>query len=356
MIQLSSFYRAFGTSSLGIAVALTACNSASGVDEMGGNEENACQIPLLSGSLADLVDTLPLVPKDSGAYVPPSDQERAQFGSALNTLLLGIQNESQEQLSDSKCGFDALGLDLFYFTDTSNGSLFYLIQEPENASPLRGWGLYAVNPAPSHQTIFEAPHTRSDPRTEDLATHLFLHFDAAALLIAGAHRCANSVFSPCDGQTTVCSVSQQSESFRISDAAHSLGIYQTAHESLTTFYPEARVFAIHGFERTTEQNASAYISDGTLLIQPNTALPNQIVAALNMLFPTPAASCNDGSQMPPLCGTTDLAGRFLNGSPNVCQDAAPAASERFIHCELSGGLKNTPEGWAIFANAIDPFL
>ena len=62
--------------------------------------------------------------------------------------------------------------------------------------------------------IIEVPHPVADWFTDPQAVTIFRQSRARALLVAGTHRCANSDFSTCTGQTWACG---PLEAYRVSD-------------------------------------------------------------------------------------------------------------------------------------------
>ncbi len=288
-------------------------------------------IPTESGDLTAVVKTMVFPVLGILNYTPPTDDEKKAFRDALELLLEGKE-------SDALTAFKNLNLALTRFTDAS-GPTFLLIRE-KSATP-RGWGLYAINTKGSRKLLLEAPHPIADLATEGQATSYFLTLSARGLLIAGAHRCASTVFSPCSGTTALCNTSSIEESFRIADAAHSEEqVFQTAHEILMNFDPSLTAVALHGFNQLAG-DPHAFVSDGTETVTAANSLTNRFVAALKTETGVSNAgqSCNDGSSGIRLCGTDDLQGRVTNGSENICTTDAPSGSQRFLHVEQSMDLR-----------------
>ncbi len=281
----------------------------------------------VSGDLKALVDAMSITGQDSNAFAVPASVARDQFRYAFDSLLRG-------NIQAARNGFEAIKLEVVHFYD-AGGADFYLIREPEGSTP-RGWGLYAVNPAPLKNIALEVPHPVADQFTEGEATDFFLTMKAKALLIAGSHRCANVTSSGCSGTTDVCTGS--AAPYRISDASHSTQqLFEEAHEALIDFDASLVAVALHGFAETAG-DPQAFVSDGTDDPASATSLVNQLKGLL-----TSTTSCNDGSPGATLCGTEDVQGRYANASANMCTADATSASGRFLHIEQSLDLR-TPDG------------
>ncbi len=287
--------------------------------------------PAISGDLSAVVAGFSLSPEGSNAYVPPTDAERETYRSALSNLLDGDTESALE-------GLESLGMEIVDFTDVT-GPTFILIRE--NQSPLRGWGLYAINTSALRNLLLEAPHPGADLGTETQAAGLFLDVSARGLLIAGTHRCASPDASPCTGTTSVCSASSADEPFRVSDTAHDAGqIFQITHEVLLNSDFSLKAVALHGFERE-EGDPHAFVSNGTDKPFNAEALANRFAARLNEItsLTDAARSCNDAGSSARLCGTHDVQGRYANGSADACTGEAPGATGRFLHVEQSLDLR-----------------
>jgi len=276
------------------------------------------------------------IQKETAGFVVPSAAEQDQFRIAFDKLL-------QNDLSAAQEGFDGLHLDLIEFHDTG-GSTFYLVRE-NPGFPLRGWGLYVVNPSASRVVAIEAPHPLFDFSTEDEAAQVFLSLNARALLIAGTHRCANlTEASNCSGPVNQCGATTP----RISDAAHATEqVFQTAHAAVMDSDPLLAAISLHGFSQAAGE-PDAYVSDGTTDTGGSDALSNALTSQLQTLTgqADAALSCNDGSSgaSSHLCGTLNVQGRYANQSVDACTASATASSNRFLHIEQSMDLRDTATG------------
>lgn len=299
-------------------------------------------LPVETGSLASIVQDMIFVQKNTEAYAVPTETERSVFKEAFDHLL-------KKKLKEAKEDFDSLDLDLVDFHDVG-GDAFYLVRE--NASGiLRGWGLFAVDPNSSRSLTIEAPHPVFDTGTENEAAQVFLALDARALLIAGAHRCADALeASGCVGPVNQCGTTTP----RVSDAAHStVQVFQAAHEALIDSDPLLTAVALHGFSQGSGA-PHAYVSDGTKGLEGADSLSNDFTGRLKDLtgLSSAAQSCNDGGPgaASDLCGTLDVQGRYANGSADACTLAPSATADRFLHIEQSMDLRT--EGGALSPEAV----
>jgi hypothetical protein len=181
--------------------------------------------------------------------------------------------------------------------------------------------------------IFEAPHTFYDIGTHTQALDLFLSLNARAVIISGTHRCASHENSRCDGQAQVCSGDELP--FKASDMAHSVNsIFQIMHEYLAMRYDDAWIFSMHGMS-----DDGVSVSDGTVHPLHKSEAAVRVSQAIAEIFPDEhITSCNEweGAHVDRrLCGTSNVQGRFVNGSAHPCTEEAPDSSGRFIHLEQS---------------------
>jgi len=117
--------------------------------------------------------------------------------------------------------------------------------------------------------------------------------------------------------------------------AHSMhSFFQVVHEYLTLRYDLAWILSLHGMS-----DDGVSISDGTNHALGKESAAARVGLALMDDFPEEyVSSCNawEGARVEHrLCGTTNVQGRFVNGSKSPCTDEAPKSSGRFIHLEQS---------------------
>ncbi|MDF1563745.1 MAG: hypothetical protein P1V51_11925 [Deltaproteobacteria bacterium] len=169
----------------------------------------------------------------------------------------------------------------------------------------RRWGPRARRPTSSAYDLGTLDQAREGFETHDLR----------GVLVSGSHRCASDTPSACDGTTTVCGGGDQP--YPISDPAHEVASsFHALHRGLTEAEPDLRVASLHG---TSQDGAS--VSDGTDLAGRAGTFAARFTLALASAFPAePVTTCNafpGATHEVRLCGTTNVQGRHLNGSPEA---------------------------------------
>ena len=273
-----------------------------------------------------------------GYSTPPQTTLDAVRGS-LTAALAGDRAGAEEALAGT--GFEVCrgtggeaGLLLWRPTEAGTGQPRFVLRT-SNARPL----------------ILGAPHPVFELETLSESVLLFAQLQARALIVAGAHRCANAASSPCEGTTDVCSGDE--EAFRDSDMAHvSDSVFQVAHEVLADAFPTDWALGIHGMEAD-----GISVSDGTEEASSDDAAAAVIGSALMAQFPEEqVTSCNEWSGAvveDRYCGEFNVQGRYVNGSTFPCSIQAPGSSGRFVHIEQSQAVR---EQAASVAQAIETAL
>lgn len=279
-------------------------------------------------------------PQDSDAFASLGPAERADFGAAVQAFLA-------EDWTVADTLADSLGYEVVAFRDTGNsGETYYgLLPEPDNDDSR---GFYFVRPRANvvRRLVLEAPHAVEDKRTGVFATEIFRATGARAVLISGVDRCANDELSGCDGSSSEC------VGHRISDMAHATEtFFQVFHERASTEHADTHVLQLHGFLADVSTKPEFSVSDGSetdnsdLIYLPN-LLYREIqerMEAANPSLTRHGNSCNLAGHQDFKCGTQSVQGRFTNGSPDACEDAAPSANGRFIHLEMHTDLRDPKE-------------
>jgi hypothetical protein len=206
----------------------------------------------------------------------------------------------------------------------------------------RGVGpIVVLNREPLRDLVVEAPHPRADRLTDMQAAAIFVATGARALLIAGAHRCADQNASTCSGKSAICG---NREAYRRSDVAHATPTaFHGAHVFLTDQWSQALVVQLHGFSNPGSP-AWFVLSDGTKRDAASDAPHHRIRASLRQSLGQRevAISCQDRNDRDVrtrwLCGRWNVQGRQLNGSPQPCVRGASTlaggeVSSRFVHIE-----------------------
>lgn len=277
----------------------------------------------------------------SNAYVQPSPADAEAFRTAITQVLGGKIKEGMTRLN-------ALNYDLSYLPDGTGQTYLVVV---EKSAGFRGLGTYIINPRYQRNVALEVPHPLFDTSTPEEGAQLFTGLGARILSIAGTHRCASAAASSCTGKTKACSPGE-SQAFRVSDMGHSLpSFFQGAHQASS----EAGMIAIslHG---NSSEAPDVEVSDGTNTPQ---AAGTLVIRFRNALAAkgVRVASCNwadDSPESLSLCGTTNVQGRFSNGSPDACAREATKGSGSFLHIEQHLSIRKEPAALIAAAASVLP--
>lgn len=275
----------------------------------------------------------------SEGFTKPSPAEQDEWRSVVTILASGDYDAAGARLAAS-----SLPYQLVRFTDTGfEGRMVWALEE--NVPIQKGWGDLYLNPAPRKDLGVEAPHPLFDTDTELEATNIFRGSAARFLLIAGTHRCANSELSSCSGSTTACGDGR----FHVSDAGHyAASMFQIAHEVFVGSFPAILVVNLHGNADSSCEDI--FLSSGVAAdAQPILGQLRDRVLAQGGLT---VGIAGDGASACPLPGTTNVQGRFSNGSPDACAAYATAAGGRFIHIEQKIAVRTNPALYSRITSAL----
>ena len=281
--------------------------------------------------LTDIVVRIHRAGSDSLGDMPQIADRWESFAAALRALDAG-----RIEAAVSEAGL--AGYELREFVQ--NEKTYYLLLE--RAQPIVG-PLVILARSAARNIIVSAPHPVVDRATDVQAVIALERLGARAAVIAGAHRCAAAASSPCSGKTSVCGASAP---YRTSDAAHNPAtLFHVAHVVMTGLWPESIVLQLHGFSRK-DTDAWAVISDTSSATRSGgTGLAERLRDGVRTRLARPerAVSCHDPLddkyRYRKLCARTNVQGRALNGSIDICRVNAAGSSERFLHVEQSWDIR-----------------
>jgi hypothetical protein len=305
----------------------------------------ACVKSLIGGlgsEIYAIVQAMP-GPNSEGMRIP-TEAQMAAWEELVHAVLLG-EIPAACQIIHSQ-GFP---YHLVYFTDVRNNrERYWMLREDTPVST--GWGIYVFRTAGDSQDsaeqfplIIEVPHPVADWFTDPQAVTIFRQSRARALLVAGTHRCANSDFSTCTGQTWACG---PLEAYRVSDAAHTArSMFQATHRALSTC--DGRTIALQLHANSLTSCPDLFISNGTLFPGARSQALYQAASSACEGFTVDIADGVGLNGMDECVFTVGASAQavYSNSCPadpavDACADPPPhpAGAEQFISLEQSGKL------------------
>jgi hypothetical protein len=252
----------------------------------------------------------------SEGYVIPSEEEQAGFGKLVSLI---YRKEFADAIQLANKHYYRLN---YYVDKGEDSAASYLLREQKPIQ--KGWGLYAFRVESTSKIIVEAPHPLYDRRTTTIAVDIYRALNAHALLIAGAHRNANS-----DGSADVAHVPES--------------IFHSVHGSLVQQIQAksdiAIVLQIHGFHTSKHEGyPQAVLGFGKNMQPAEITLAQALESALSAQG-IKVGLCVDETWWE-LCGRTNDQGAASNGAV-------------FIHMELDEKIRKNDE--ALIAALLEVF-
>jgi len=300
-------------------------------------------LTIVPGDLLHYIESHIINIPDAGDnnFIEPNTQESLAWKEIISSAL-------NENWTEARSIAFTLDYHIVSFIDTLL-SREYLILEKAPSGP--HWGTYVFNPnACRENLVLMGPHSRYDTNTGVEAAYCFLQTDSYALMLPGTHRCNSDTYSNCSGLTSVCG---SSESFRISDLAHTTtSVWQKTVEVLADSLPESYFIQLHGFAK---QSTDPYIimSNGTRDLPAFDPL-SEMARYLKILDPVLTFKIGHiDLSWSRLLGFTNTNGRYINQSSNPCNQSATVSEGRFLHIEQERTrLRQDVFGWDKIARAI----
>ncbi len=275
-----------------------------------------------------------LIPdEDSEGFVVPDTTQLKQWKRMMDLFVAESYSQAEDSLSANFSDYEMVLLTDTSFIDRQ----YYLIRE-KNPVTL-GWGLYASDPDYQRDVIIGVPHPVFDSFTPQQGVNMFQYLGGRMLAMAGTHRCSNDEASFSDGTTKVCSDTDTSEKFKVSDMAHyDSSAFQIAHESLKEL--SANVYAINLHGHASSSCEDVFLSNGREDDpQPGLQAVRDSLIADNI----DAAMTGDGSSCT-LIGSTNVQGRFINGSDTPATESPDNNTGFFFHVEQSKTIRQSLAG------------
>lgn len=244
---------------------------------------------------------------DSERYVIPTDQEQADFAELVSMINTDEMARAVQLATENS-------YTLNYYVDRGDDyAVSYLVREKRPIQ--KGWGLYAFRVDSASNIIVEAPHPLYDKRTLSVALDIYRALDARALLIAGAHRNANS-----DGSADMAHVTES--------------IFQSVHVALSQEMQAESgnviILQIHGFHTSKHDGYPDAVFGFGEKIQAREFV---VAQKLEDAFSEQGISVGlcTGNVWQDLCGTKNAQASHSNGAI-------------FIHIELDEDIRKNDEG------------
>ena len=257
----------------------------------------------------------------SNGYRAPDVEARAQFRDVYRRMLGG---ECAFALPPALDGV----MRLRRFTDTSNGRTYCVLMEirddDRDGHVDRGWGTFVTYDKATNETNHSAPHPIFDEGTERQAVAIFRDSDARSFMMCGAHRRAHGALGgACEPKYGVADCAHQDDTF-----------FQAAVVEMADYYGTKPWIHVQWHGNTTCAPVSVYGSQGFARPQPDDSPLRTLRSRTAAHAPQvkPFELTGEGST----CifnATENVAGRFLNGSSDVCNKPGVAPSGRFAHIE-----------------------
>jgi hypothetical protein len=274
----------------------------------------------------------------SEGYVIPSVASLDRFDDLVAALLARDLDAVQQAAGAS-------GFRVVRFVDTGAAdNELYCLEELD----LEGRGFYCIDFQASNTHHISAPHPLYDMNTNIEAVTVMRGTGARFLSISSTHRCSNAATSSCSGTTSACGAAG---AYKVSDLAHTVDSFfyrfgKAVHDRSAT----TTTIQLHGCgssacpSNNDNMDIVARLSAGTTNDLPGTALVNVLNAELNAALLAlelgASLSCSEPSADKQLCGTTNTLGRYINGQPDPCQNAASDFTRsRWLHVEQNRNLR-----------------
>ncbi len=295
---------------------------------------NSAVIVEASGDLRAYLAAVYYGSADDERWWLPTAAEMFAFEAALSRLIAGDVEASARMAWE-------INFQLVRFSDSARGEFYVLREEPaaDGSSP---GGVYVWRPRARYNAVIEVPHPVSDIGTDTQGIELFLHTEAAALLISGTHRRSDPERSTCDGAS--------GNDYRRSDPAHSaLHLFQVAHEQLEDELDEPLFIQLHGLgddalQELCGQCAPARMSNPGPMVNISEAVsaageprPESFAHLLAETVDDDGTvdACLYNRDTSIYGGTLNVQGRYTNGASAPCGSEPKRSSGRFIHLEQS---------------------
>ncbi|MBK19733.1 MAG: hypothetical protein CMM52_12945 [Rhodospirillaceae bacterium] len=276
-------------------------------------------------TLLDRIRTANYLPANSIQDIQLTKQRRSE----IETIIRALIDKSYVQ-TDSKSLVNGFIVERYI----EDGQKFWLVGPSKPAAE----PYVVIAEKAERNIVFSAPHPIKDRATGIQAIVLLQALRGRAAIISGNHRCAATQKTLCSGKTRICGGGRQR--YPVSDPAHHLeNLFHETHVLLANIWPKSIFIQLHGFAgRGTE--TLFVLSDGSRKRKSkDSGIAGRVRDELRKALGSQAVatSCQDTDDdvfgYRKLCARTNVQGRYLNGSKNICRKSAKMPSGRFLHIE-----------------------
>lgn len=319
------------------SLALVGCDGDPGdrtLPRDGGPDRTDAGPPIGGCAIAGVLeyDRFPLPEPNSDRYEEPSAERAGALRASLEAAIAGDRFAAAAAAAEA---------DYVLCVEDTDSDL--LVWWPMDQT---GQARIALRLDPPRDVIVEVPHPLFDTNTDDQGLAIFEGAGARALIVGGGHRCASTTVG-CEGSSSACDRYDVEPfgGYRLSDPAHATGgTFHLAHVVLAEAFAESVVLSVHGFGSISENpDAQAILSNGTTDPVSADAPVARLAETLGLAGVDGVVSCNGGAGVPQvssLCGTTNVQGRQLRGSPDACFTDGGESRQRFVHLEQTRNVRD----------------
>lgn len=295
---------------------------------------------------------------DTQVYDPPVTVESGDPTPEESEWRDLIQNILDENYVEARTDAPTLGYELISFYDgTNSDKLHYILRHNGAVDNLHHWGTYIFNSSPTHPTTYlSVPHPVHDGQTGRQGGYLYQQLDVSGIHISGNYRCSSNDPSGCHGTTSVCSGIND---FRKSDPAHSTEHpFHYTSEVIANNQNNSYFIQLHGFSHS-DGDPDIILSNGTDQTPSGSDKVASYVSYIDNNTEFNAAGVHSDPYDVKLTGYTNTLGRYLNEhQSNICESnqIANSATDRFVHIEQRGELREIESNYAVIELALEHIL
>jgi len=296
------------------------------------------ETPQETGNLMEAIEVIRVNMPLSGSegFEPPSSLDLSRWRLVCDAFL-----NDEPEVVDSLISLYFPSYEIVTYVDEGFEDREYRLLR-ETIPPTLAWGTFALAVDYQRLIAIEVPHGRYEANTPSEGIDIFRRTGALLFEMNGAHRCANSAYTPCDGTSDVCGTGR----YHVSDMGHmTQTAYQVMHEEYTDAYPEGYSFSIHGMSQTNCNDI--FLSNGTAT--GSKQILYELRDSMNESGDIVVSVAGDGTCTCTLAGSTNVQGRYTNGSSQPCYLPASSNNGHFIHAEQ---LRRVRDNYTIYSKFI----